>query len=194
MTRSSTSGRDRRYRADQGPTGEGDHGRSARGDAGCRLPGQGGRGGRGTPGARTRPGRGGARGRATAASAARTSTSCSRGGATRPGHIAGHEFTGTIAAVGEGVEGWQVGEVGGRRPVPQVRPLPALPRGQAVAVREPDGRRPATFSDGAFARYILSAGRVAAAGARGCEAPRRGAGRAPGRGPPRHHPLGGEAR
>jgi threonine dehydrogenase-like Zn-dependent dehydrogenase len=71
-----------------------------------------------------------------------------------PGHIAGHEFTGTIAALGEGVEGWQVGEavVGG--------PSPRCGRCRRCLEGKPsqcENRRGSagTFDDGAFARYVL---------------------------------------
>ncbi len=70
-----------------------------------------------------------------------------------PGHIAGHEYTGTIAAVGDGVEGWQVGEavVGG--------PSPKCGRCRRCLEGKPsqcENRRSSAgaFSDGAFAGYI----------------------------------------
>ena len=63
----------------------------------------------------------------------------------KPGLVAGHEFTGAIAALGEGVHGLGDRRDGGGRAVAQVRAVPALPGGEAVAVREPPGldrRRP----------------------------------------------------
>ena len=72
----------------------------------------------------------------------------------QPGLIAGHEYTGIIAAVGDGVDGLGSRRPDGRGPVAQVRPLPPLPRGQALAVREPRGSS-TDCHDGAFARYIV---------------------------------------
>ncbi len=55
----------------------------------------------------------------------------------KPGAVEGHEWSGVVAAVGDGVATWTVGDgvVGG--PSPQVRALQAVPGGKAVAVREP---------------------------------------------------------
>ena len=110
-----------------------------------------------------------------------------------PGAVAGHEWSGTIAAVGEDVTGWSVGElvVGGR--IAALRHLPALPGGQAVAVREPQ-------------QHDLGAGgwrlrRVhPVPGRRRPPPPRRPVpapcrpGRAAVGGAARHHPLGRRAR
>ena len=54
-----------------------------------------------------------------------------------PGAVAGHEWSGTIAAVGDDVTEWSVGELVVGRPRPAMRHLPSLPGGQALAVREP---------------------------------------------------------
>ena len=64
------------------------------------------------------------------------------GWAGKPGLVAGHEFTGTVAALGEGVDGWEIGEtvVGGT--VPRVRAVPPLPGGQALPVRDARARSP----------------------------------------------------
>jgi threonine dehydrogenase-like Zn-dependent dehydrogenase len=70
-----------------------------------------------------------------------------------PGLIAGHEYSGTIAALGEGVEGWDVGEaiVGG--PSPRcgrcrrcLEGKPSQCEGQGSIVDD---------LDGAFARYVV---------------------------------------
>jgi threonine dehydrogenase-like Zn-dependent dehydrogenase len=72
----------------------------------------------------------------------------------KPGLIAGHEFSGTIVALGKGVEDWKVGEmvVGGPSPkcghcrrCLEGKPSQCENRGGSVA----DGH------DGAFARYVL---------------------------------------
>ncbi len=73
----------------------------------------------------------------------------------RPGFVAGHEYTGVVAAVGEGVEGWSIGEmvVGGSSPkcghcrrCLENKPSQCENRQGAVI----DGH------DGAFARYVLT--------------------------------------
>ncbi len=72
----------------------------------------------------------------------------------KPGLVAGHEFSGTIVALGEGVEGWGVGEtiVGGTSPkcgrcrrCLEGKPSQCENRQGSVV----DGH------DGAFARYVL---------------------------------------
>ena len=63
----------------------------------------------------------------------------------KPGLVAGHEFTGSIAALGEGVDRLGARRDRRRRHHPEMRTLSSLPRRQAVAVREPAGfdrRRP----------------------------------------------------
>ena len=109
----------------------------------------------------------------------------------KPGLVAGHEFTGTIAALGAGVEGWEIGRDGGRA----ARPPSAV--GAAVASRgsppsartararsstATTGPSPATCWCGPPSLLRLPAGP---------HRPPGGAGRAAGRGPPRDHPLGG---
>jgi threonine dehydrogenase-like Zn-dependent dehydrogenase len=75
------------------------------------------------------------------------------GWAGKPGLIAGHEFTGTVAALGEGVTGWSLGDpvVGGPSPrcgrcrrCLEGKPAQCEERGSIV-----------DDSDGAFARYIV---------------------------------------
>jgi len=75
------------------------------------------------------------------------------GWAGRPGLVAGHEFTGTVAAVGDGVQGWAPGDpvVGGPSPrcgrcrrCLEGKPSQCEDRGSVV-----DNR------DGAFAGYVL---------------------------------------
>ncbi len=59
--------------------------------------------------------------------------------------MAGHEFTGTIAALGADVTGWEARRTDRGRHHAPVRAVPTVHRGQAVAVREPPGlggRRP----------------------------------------------------
>src|SRR3954466_8191847 len=62
----------------------------------------------------------------------------------RTGVIEGHEFSGTVAAVGDGGTGWKGGERGGPGPAAQVRRWRVLPRGARPALRGPGpgrGRR-----------------------------------------------------
>lgn len=72
----------------------------------------------------------------------------------KPGLVAGHEYSGTIVALGEGVEGWAVGETvvggpspkcGGCRRCLEGKPSQCENRAGSIA----DGH------DGAFARFIL---------------------------------------
>jgi 2-desacetyl-2-hydroxyethyl bacteriochlorophyllide A dehydrogenase len=72
----------------------------------------------------------------------------------KPGTVAGHEFSGTIAALGPGVQGWRVGEtvVGG--------PSPRCGRCRRCLEGKPSQceQRAALETDhigGAFARYVL---------------------------------------
>jgi (R,R)-butanediol dehydrogenase / meso-butanediol dehydrogenase / diacetyl reductase len=78
------------------------------------------------------------------------------GWADKPGLVAGHEFTGSIAALGGGVQGWEVGEsvVGGTSPkcgrcrrCMEGKPSQCENREGSIV----DGH------DGAFARYVLVA-------------------------------------
>jgi 2-desacetyl-2-hydroxyethyl bacteriochlorophyllide A dehydrogenase len=71
-----------------------------------------------------------------------------------PGLIAGHEYSGTIAAVGEGVTRWQVGEevVGG--PSPKCGTCRRCLEGKPSQCENRQGSM-AEHPDGAFARYIL---------------------------------------
>ncbi len=76
------------------------------------------------------------------------------GWADKPGRVAGHEFTGTIAALGAGVDGWLLGEmvVGGTSP--------KCGRCRRCLEGKPsqceNGDSPVADShDGAFARYVL---------------------------------------
>ena len=73
----------------------------------------------------------------------------------KPGLVAGHEFTGIGGRPRRGRAGLGDRRGGGRRHVAQVRAVPAVPRGEAVAVREPPGLRSIDGHNGAFARYLL---------------------------------------
>ncbi len=70
------------------------------------------------------------------------------------GLVAGHEFTGTIAAVGEGVTGWEVGEpvVGGASP--RCGRCRRCLEGRPSQCENREGSI-ADAVDGAFARYVL---------------------------------------
>jgi (R,R)-butanediol dehydrogenase / meso-butanediol dehydrogenase / diacetyl reductase len=75
----------------------------------------------------------------------------------RPGLVGGHEYTGTVVALGDGVSGWRVGDlvVGGPSPrcgkcrrCVEGKPSQCERRGESV-----EGEH-----DGAFARYVLVGG------------------------------------
>jgi (R,R)-butanediol dehydrogenase/meso-butanediol dehydrogenase/diacetyl reductase len=72
----------------------------------------------------------------------------------KPGLVAGHEFTGSIAALGEGVEGWEIGEtvVGG--PSPRCGECRRCLEGKPSQC---ENRRGSIVDghDGAFAGYVL---------------------------------------
>jgi (R,R)-butanediol dehydrogenase / meso-butanediol dehydrogenase / diacetyl reductase len=71
-----------------------------------------------------------------------------------PGLIAGHEYAGTIVALGRDVEGWQIGEavVGG--PSPRCGHCRRCLEGKPSQCENRRGSA-GHFGDGAFARYIL---------------------------------------
>ena len=90
----------------------------------------------------------------TAGSAARTSICCSRDGATIRGWLPDTSSPGPIVALGEGVEGWEIGEtvVGG--------PSPKCGRCRRCLEGKPsqcENRQGSIVDghDGAFARYVL---------------------------------------
>ncbi len=76
------------------------------------------------------------------------------GWAEKPGLIAGHEFTGIIASLGDGVEGWEVGEtvVGG--PSPKCGRCRRCREGKPSQCENRQGSI-VDGHDGAFARYVL---------------------------------------
>ena len=76
------------------------------------------------------------------------------GWADRPGRVAGHEFTGTIVALGAGVDGWSLGEmvVGGTSP--KCGRCRRCLEGKPSQCENGDGPV-ADSHDGAFARYVL---------------------------------------
>jgi (R,R)-butanediol dehydrogenase/meso-butanediol dehydrogenase/diacetyl reductase len=73
----------------------------------------------------------------------------------KPGAVAGHEWTGTIAAVGDDVDNWSVGELVGGSPRRS-----AGPAGAAERASRPSARTAAALitdsGDGAFAEFILA--------------------------------------
>ena len=74
--------------------------------------------------------------------------------------IEGHEFSGTVAAVGAGVTGWEVGDRVVPGPVAQVRRVRVLPRGPGRRSAPSGAGSAPTTSDwqGAFAGYkVISA-------------------------------------
>ena len=58
-----------------------------------------------------------------------------------PDAIEGHEYTGTIVAVGREVTRWARRAAGRRRPVPALWPLRPVPGRAPVPLPEPGGRR-----------------------------------------------------
>ena len=128
--------------------------------------------------------------RSTTAASAVGHPHAARGLGRKPGLVAGHEFTGTIAALGEGVDGlghrrqrWSRArrrKCGRCRRCLEGKPSQCENRQGSVV----DGH------DGAFARYVLVTGGVPAALPPGARGTPGGPGRAAGRGPPRHHPVG----
>ena len=109
----------------------------------------------------------------------------------KPGLVGGHEFTGTIAAVGEGVA-----ELGGRRRgrrralARAAEPAGAVGR---ASPRSASGARAPSTPTSTTAPSPATCWSTPASLLRlpeGLSAPGRRPGRAPGRGPARHHPLG----
>ena len=106
-----------------------------------------------------------------------------------PGRVAGHEWTGTIAAVGDSVTGWSVGElVVGRH-----RPHSAVPAGVAVRASRRSARTatpwPATTATGPSPSTSSPGPPACYAARRALGSPCR-AGRAALGGAARHHPVG----
>jgi len=73
----------------------------------------------------------------------------------KPGLVGGHEFTGTIAAVGDAVSGWSVGDavVGG--PSPRCGKCRRCLEGKPSQCENRQGTVDAHLDNGAFAQYIL---------------------------------------
>jgi (R,R)-butanediol dehydrogenase / meso-butanediol dehydrogenase / diacetyl reductase len=72
----------------------------------------------------------------------------------KPGLVAGHEFTGSIAALGEGVEGWQLGEVVVGGTTPKCGRCRRCLEGKPSQCENRQGSI-VDGHDGAFARYVL---------------------------------------
>ena len=73
----------------------------------------------------------------------------------KPGLVGGHEFTGTVAAVGGGVEGWAVGDevVGG--PSPRCGACRRCREGKPSQCERRNGTIDSHLDNGAFAGYIV---------------------------------------
>ena len=106
--------------------------------------------------------------------------------------MAGHEWSGTIVAVGDDVTGWSVGEqvVGGASPrcgtcrrCREGKPSQCENRNSMIT----------DHTDGAFAEYIVARAAGVLRLPDGLPAAPRRAGRAAVGGPARHHPLGRRA-
>ncbi|HTT87623.1 MAG TPA: alcohol dehydrogenase catalytic domain-containing protein [Acidimicrobiales bacterium] len=72
-----------------------------------------------------------------------------------PGLVGGHEFSGTVAAVGKGVSGWAVGQVVVGGPSPRCGTCRRCREGKPSQCERRRGRIDAHLDNGAFARYIL---------------------------------------
>lgn len=72
----------------------------------------------------------------------------------KPGLVAGHEFTGTVVALGEGVEGWGLGEVVVGGPSPKCGRCRRCLEGKPSQCENRHGSV-VDGHDGAFARYVL---------------------------------------
>lgn len=76
------------------------------------------------------------------------------GWADKPGRVAGHEYTGTIVAVGEGVDGWAIGEMVVPGPSPRCGRCRRCREGKPSQCENRNSMAGDDF-DGAFARYSL---------------------------------------
>ncbi len=72
----------------------------------------------------------------------------------KPGLVAGHEFTGSIAALGEGVDGWELGETVVGRTTPKCGRCRRCLEGKPSQCENRQGSI-VDGHDGAFARYVL---------------------------------------
>ncbi len=72
----------------------------------------------------------------------------------KPGLVAGHEFTGAIVALGEGVEGWSVGETVVEGTSPRCGRCRRCLEGKPSQCEDREGSI-TDGHDGAFARYVL---------------------------------------
>ena len=112
-------------------------------------------------------------------------------GAAKPGAIEGHEYSGTVVALGKRRRGLEDRRRGRRRSVAALRGLRVLPRRPAVAVpRAGQGRRGRQRVAGSLRAVQGGERRRDAAGARRAVVAARRAGRADGRRAARHHPFG----
>jgi threonine dehydrogenase-like Zn-dependent dehydrogenase len=73
----------------------------------------------------------------------------------KPGLVGGHEFTGTIAALGDGVEGWSVGEDVVAGSSPRCGACRRCREGKPSQCERRNGSIDSHLDDGAFARYVL---------------------------------------
>jgi len=73
----------------------------------------------------------------------------------KPGLVGGHEFTGTIAALGDGVEGWSVGEDVVAGSSPRCGACRRCREGKPSQCERRNGSIDAHLDDGAFARYVV---------------------------------------
>jgi (R,R)-butanediol dehydrogenase/meso-butanediol dehydrogenase/diacetyl reductase len=76
------------------------------------------------------------------------------GWAGKPGLVAGHEFTGAIAALGEGVEGWEIGDTVVEGTSPKCGRCRRCLEGKPSQCENREGSV-IDGHDGAFARYVL---------------------------------------
>ncbi len=106
----------------------------------------------------------------------------------KPGSVGGHEFTGTVAAVGDDVTTWVPGDVVVCGPSPRCGECRRCREGKPSQCE----RRSAPVdgdTGGAFARFVLTDARSLLRLPEGMTPPRGGPRRAPRRGAARHHPV-----
>ncbi len=73
----------------------------------------------------------------------------------RPGLVGGHEFSGTIVAVGEGVTGWQAGDLVVGGPTPRCGRCRRCLEGKPAQCEHRSGTIAEHLDNGAFARYVV---------------------------------------
>ena len=111
----------------------------------------------------------------------------------KPGTVGGHEYTGVVASVGDGVTQWQVGDEVVCGPSPRCGECRRCREGKPSQC-ERRGEPMSTDTGGGFARFVARRRPLAVAPARRDVAAGGRPRRAVGRRHARHHPLGDRSR